>query len=161
MECDGRQQRQWPRPTRPHDKEAGMSEAQQAGVVDDEGRMLGTVEVNAVLPQDIDHVWSVLTTNDGAAALLGDGAQLGSKGEHWRAADGTHGVWRSYHPMEQVRVSWHESEDGPRSIVDLHLEPAGSQTAVRVRHEHVEGDQDALTRRWAAALERIDALAGD
>ena len=89
---------------------------QQAGVVDDEGRVLDRVEVNAVLAHDIDHVWSVLTTNDGAEALLGEGARLGSKGEHWRAADGTHGFWRSYHPMEQVRVSWHASEDAPRSL---------------------------------------------
>lgn len=138
-----------------------MSEAQQAGVVDEEARALDTVEVNAVLAHDIDHVWSVLTTNDGAEALLGEGARLGSKGEHWRAADGTHGVWRSYHPMEQVRVSWHASEDAPRSLVDLHLEPVGDRTAVSLRHEHVEGDHEALTERWTAALARIDALAGD
>ena len=137
-----------------------MSEAQQSGVVDEEGAS-GAVEVNAILSHDIDHVWKVLTTNDGAAALLGEGAQLGSKGEHWRAADGSHGVWRSYHPMEQVRVSWHASEDAPRSLVDLHLQPAGDKTAVSVRHEHVEGDHEALAQRWTAALARIDALAGD
>jgi uncharacterized protein YndB with AHSA1/START domain len=137
-----------------------MSEAQQSGVVEEDG-VADTVEVNALLSHDIDHVWKVLTTNDGAAALLGQGAQLGSKGEHWRAADGTHGVWRSYHPMEQIRVSWHASEDAPRSLVDLHLERAGEQTAVSVRHEHVAGDRDALAQRWATALERIDALAGD
>ncbi len=138
-----------------------MSEAQQSGVVEEEGRAGGAVEVNALLSHDIHHVWKVLTTNDGAAALLGEGAQLGSKGEHWRAADGTHGVWRSYHPMEQVRVSWHASEDAPRSLVDLHLQPAGDKTAVSVRHEHVAGDTEALTQRWTAALARIDALAGD
>ncbi|MGV1029415.1 MAG: SRPBCC domain-containing protein [Dermatophilaceae bacterium] len=137
-----------------------MAEAQQSGVVDEEGTS-GAVEVSALLAHDIDHVWRVLTTNDGAAALLGDGAQLGSKGEHWRASDGTHGVWRSYHPMEQVRVSWHASEDAPRALVDLHLEPAGDRTAVSVRHEPVEGDREALVERWTAALARIDALAGD
>lgn len=138
-----------------------MSEAQQSGVVDDEERALDTVEVSAVLSHDIDHVWSVLTTNDGVAALLGEGARLGSKGEHWRAADGTHGFWRSYHPMEQVRVSWHASEDAPRSLVDLHLEPIGDETSVSLRHEHVAGDHEALTQRWTAALARIDALAGE
>ena len=82
------------------------------------------------------------------------------RGEPWHAADGSHGVWRSYHPMEQVRVSWHASEDAPRSIVDLHLEPAGDQTSVTVRHEPVE-DSAAMSARWRAALERIDSLAGD
>lgn len=134
-----------------------MSDTQQAGVVD---ALSDTVEVSAVLTHDINHVWHVLTTNDGAAAFLGEGATLGSKGEHWRAADGSHGVWRSYHPMEQVRVSWHASEDAPRSIVDLHLAPAGEQTSVTVRHEPVD-DSAGMSARWRAALDRIDALAGD
>lgn len=136
-----------------------MSETQQSGVIEAEDGEGGTVEVNALLEHDLEHVWSVLTTNDGAAALLGKGAELGSKGEHWRAADGSHGVWRSYHPMEQVRVSWHASEDAPRTLVDLHLQPDGTRTAVRLRHEHVSGDRDALAERWTAALDRIDALA--
>jgi hypothetical protein len=104
-------------------------------------------------------VWHVLSTNDGVAAVLGDGATLGNKGEHWRATDGTHGVWRSYHPLEQVRLSWHASEDGPRSLVDLHLAPQGEQTYVSIRHEHVEGDLDSLKARWAAALSRLEAAA--
>ena len=58
-------------------------------------------------------------------------------------------------------MSWHASEDAPRSLVDLHLQPAGDKTAVSVRHEAVEGDREELAQRWTAALERIDALAGD
>lgn len=135
-----------------------MSDTQQAGVVD---ALSDTVEVSAVLTHDINHVWHVLTTNEGAAAFLGEGATLGGKGEPWRATDGTHGVWRTYHPMEQVRVSWHADDDAPRSMVDLHLAADGDQTAVTVRHEHVSGDTEALGARWRAALERIDALAGD
>ncbi len=136
-----------------------MSETQQSGVIEAEDGERDAVEVNALLEHDLEHVWRVLATNDGAAALLGEGAVLGGKGEHWRAADGTHGVWRSYHPMEQVRVSWHASEDAPRTLVDLHLEEAGTKTAVRLRHEHVTGDREALVARWTAALHRIDALA--
>ncbi|HOF64247.1 MAG TPA: SRPBCC domain-containing protein [Dermatophilaceae bacterium] len=135
-----------------------MSDTQQAGVVD---ALSDTVEVSAVLTHDINHVWHVLTTNEGAAAFLGEGATLGGKGEPWHASDGTHGVWRTYHPMEQVRVSWHADDDAPRSMVDLHLAADGDQTAVTVRHEHVSGDTEALGARWRAALERIDALAGD
>ena len=129
-----------------------MSEAQQSGVVDEEGAS-GAVEVNAILSHDIDQVWKVLTTNDGAAALLGEGAQLGSKGEHWRAADGSHGVWRSYHPMEQVRVSWHASEDAPRSLVDLHLRQRGQdrrQRPPRTCRGRPRGARRALDRRAGA-----------
>jgi len=136
-----------------------MSDTQQAEVVDEGSIAPDTIEVSALLPHDLNHVWHVLSTNDGVAAVLGDGATLGNKGEHWRATDGTHGVWRSYHPLEQVRLSWHASEDGPRSLVDLHLAPQGEQTYVSIRHEHVEGDLDSLKARWAAALSRLEAAA--
>ena len=69
-----------------------MSETQAAEVVDEGSTAPDTVEVSAVLTHDISHVWHVLSTNDGVAAFLGEGAKLGNKGEHWQAADGTHGV---------------------------------------------------------------------
>lgn len=136
-----------------------MTESPQAEVVAEDAQEQGTVVVDAVLRHDIDHVWHVLTTNDGAAAFLGEGACLGSKGQTWQAADGTHGVWRSYHPMEQVRVSWHATADAPRSLVDLHLAPQGEQTFVSIRHENVTGDLDGMKARWTEALERLDAAA--
>lgn len=118
-----------------------------------------TVEIDTVLPHSVDHVWRVLTTNDGVQALLGRGARLGGKGEPWHADDGTHGVWRSYHPLEQVRVSWHADADSPRSLVDLHLAPEGDGTRVLLRHEPAGPDRAALQQRWSDALERLDALA--
>ena len=117
------------------------------------------VEVDTVLTHPVDHVWKALTTSDGAQALLGRGATLGGKGEPWRAEDGTHGVWRSYHPLEQVRVSWHADADAPRSLVDLTLAAEGEGTRVRLRHEHVDGDPAALRQRWSEALTRLDDLA--
>lgn len=120
------------------------------------------IEVDTVMSHPVDHVWKVLTTNDGVQALLGSGATLGGKGEPWHAADGTHGVWRSYHPLEQVRVSWHADADAPRSLVDLHLVPEGEQTRVSVRQEPAGVDSastEALRQRWSEALTRLDALA--
>ncbi len=140
-----------------------MSDTQQAEVVDEGAPTPGVVEVSMLLTHDLDHVWRVLSTNDGVAAFLGEGATLGNKGEPWRAADGTHGVWRSYHPREQVRLSWHASADAPRSVVDLHLAPSGAQTQVSIRHEliDVSTDAEALRSRWSDALSRIDAAAED
>ncbi len=123
------------------------------------------VEVDTVLEHPVDHVWRVLTTNDGAAALLGRGARLGGKGEPWRADDGSHGVWRSYHPMQQVRVSWHADADAPRSLVDLHLVAEGESTRVSLRHDLTGARSDqrpdgaAMQQRWSAALDRLDDLA--
>jgi uncharacterized protein YndB with AHSA1/START domain len=117
------------------------------------------VEIDTVLAHPVDHVWRVLTTNDGVQALLGSGARLGGKGEPWRADDGSHGVWRSYHPLEQVRVSWHADADAPRSLVDLHLAPEGDSTRVSLRLEPAGPNSAALKQRWSDALNRLDALA--
>jgi uncharacterized protein YndB with AHSA1/START domain len=142
-----------------------MSDPAASEMVDGKPRSQGVVEVDTVLPHPVEHVWRVLTTNDGAQALLGSGARLGGKGEPWHAEDGSHGVWRSYHPMEQVRVSWHADADAPRSLVELHLAPEGAGTRVSLRHDLGDAaatsapDGAAMQQRWSAALDRLDALA--
>ena len=76
-----------------------------------------SVRVTRVVARPLDSVWEVLMKPHGAEALLGEGGQLGSKGEDWRAADGTYGVTRSFHPKEQIRFSWHASDGAPRTLV--------------------------------------------
>jgi uncharacterized protein YndB with AHSA1/START domain len=119
------------------------------------------IEVSRVAPLPIDEVWRVLTTSDGAEALLGSGAHLGGKGERWRSADGSHGVVRSYHPMEQIRISWHADEHGPATLVELNLTREGEGTRLGLRHEQIPGDatDKSLQQRWEAALGRIGANA--
>jgi len=115
------------------------------------------IEVSRVVPRPIDEVWQVLTTAAGAEALLGSGAQLGTKGEPWHSADGSHGVVRSYHPMQQVRLSWHADEHAPATTVDLQLTAEGESTRLDLRHENVPDAAVAadLTRRWETALVQI------
>jgi len=117
------------------------------------------IEVSRVAPLPIDEVWRVLTTSAGAEALLGAGAHLGGKGEAWRSVDGSHGVVRSYHPMEQIRLSWHADEHGPATLVELNLAPDGEGTRLGLRHEQVQGIalNKGLQQRWEAALGRIGA----
>ena len=115
------------------------------------------IEVSRVVPFPIDKVWQLLTTAAGAEALLGKGAKLGTKGEPWHCADGTYGVVRSYHPMEQMRLTWHADEHAAATLVDLRLTPEGSDTRLDLRHEHL--DDAALGKRmpqhWDEALGRI------
>lgn len=122
----------------------------------------GTVHVTRTVPCSAEHVWECLITREGTEALLGPGAFLGSKGETWRSEDGTHGVVRSYHPLEQLRVSWHGSEDDPASLVDLHLVPDGDATRLDLVHErlHDGDDPDGLRRRWDDALGRLGEVCG-
>ncbi len=105
-------------------------------------------------------VWSALMTPAGNEALLGAGGRLGSKSEDWNADDGTCGVTRSFHPMEQIRFSWHADEDAPRTIVDLRLSEVDGRTQLDLKHEQLQSDVDlgALSSRWDGALSRIAAL---
>ena len=121
---------------------------------------LHVVEVTRTIPAPPDQVWQLMTSAPGAAALLGEGAVLGGKGETWRTADGPHGVVRSYHPLEQLRVSWHADDDAPASLVEMDLRPDGDGTELVVRHERVaDGASVDLRQHWSAAVDRLAAHA--
>lgn len=129
------------------------SEVQAAGKTDGPPVVQVSRSVNATLT----HVWEVLISPAGSAALLGEGAVLGSKGEPYHCEDGTSGVVRSYHPLEQLRVSWHETADAPATIVEVDLRTEGDHTVLDLRQDHltVASDVDALAARWGAALDRV------
>ncbi len=116
-----------------------------------------TIEVVQHVPRPLGEVWARLTQREGIEAFLGEGAMLGTKGDPWRAADGTYGVLRSYHPEQQIRVSWHASADAVNTLVDLQMRPEGEGTVLTLRHQHLTDDLDraALTARWDAALRRL------
>lgn len=117
-----------------------------------------TVTVSRTVSHPLKSVWDVLMAPQGANALLGEGGELGNKGSSWRASDGTYGVTRSFHPLEQIRFSWHADDQSPASLVDLHMRADGDDvTVLEIVHDHLpaDADRDWLRSHWAAALERI------
>ncbi len=117
-----------------------------------------TVVVRRSVSQSLKDVWKLLVTQEGAEALLGPGGSLGDKGDSWHANDGSYGVVRSYHPLEQIRFSWHVAEDTPKTLVDVHLLTGeDGQTVLEIRHDHIPGyfDHGKITRHWEDALDRI------
>src|SRR4249919_12668 len=108
-----------------------------------------TVRVARTVSAPVVHVWEVLVSPAGAAALLGAGAALGGKGEPYHCADGTSGVVRSYHPLEQLRVSWHATPDSPPTVVEIDLRAAGDGTVVDLHHDRIDDEdlRDALQVR--------------
>lgn len=133
------------------------SEAQIAGKPGDPLEVTASRRVTAPLSR----VWEVLVSSRGSAALLGPGAVLGAKGEPYHCDDGPSGVLRSYHPLEQLRVSWHETIDAPVTVVKLDLRADGDGTWLDLKHDHLPSDADtaALTARWVVALEAVAAVA--
>ena len=121
-----------------------------------------TVTVSRSVSQPVKEIWKLLVTREGAEALLGAGGELGDKGDSWHAADGTFGVIRSYHPLEQIRFSWHAAEEAPKTIVEVDLSAAEDGTRVEIRHDHIPlyYDATALTHKWEKALEKLAAAAG-
>ena len=117
------------------------------------------VHASAQTPASPEQVWQHLITAAGTEALLGSGARLGSKGETWHASDGSYGVVRSYHPLEQLRVTWHPHEDGPLSMLDLQLHPDGEGTRVDLYHEGrgIAGDPRGDHDHWQQALDTLVA----
>jgi uncharacterized protein YndB with AHSA1/START domain len=115
------------------------------------------VHATATVPAPAQEVWRHLVSPDGTEALLGEGARLGSKGEPWSATDGSHGVVRSFHPVEQVRVTWHPHEDGPLSLLDVQLHAHGDGTRVDLYHEGhgIAGDPRGDLQHWEDALGRL------
>ena len=120
---------------------------------------LPAVRVSRAVSAPVTHVWEVLVSSAGAQALLGPGAELGTKGEPYHCEDGTRGVLRSYHPLEQLRVSWHATPDAPPSVVEVDLRRDGDQTLLDLSQTHLpEGsDVQALSTRWSRHLDELAA----
>lgn len=116
-----------------------------------------SVKVTRVVAKPLREVWDALMQPGGAEPLLGEGGALGSKGEDWQATDGTYGVTRSFHPMEQIRFSWHASQGSPRTLVEVDFKEADGGTQVDLTHDFLpdDADVDALTSRWEEALDRL------
>ena len=112
------------------------------------------VTTSKAVAAPLTHVWEVLISPAGSQALLGEGAVLGAKGESYHCADGTYGVVRSYHPLEQLRVSWHSGADDPATIVEVDLRADGDTTVVDLSQTHLHDglDLDALAQRWEQGL---------
>lgn len=132
--------------------ESGSGEAGAASTAAQEG-----VRVTRTVQAPVAEVWRVLTGPGGAEALLGAGAAFGGKGEPWRCADGASGVLRSFHPLEQLRWSFHETPEAPATIVELDLVDEGGTTRLDLRHDGVT-DAATYEARWSDALDRVGAL---
>ncbi len=119
-----------------------------------------TVVVSKVVSHPLKSVWNVLMTKGGNEALLGPGGELGAKGDNWEAEDGTYGVTRSFHPMEQIRFSWHANADAPRTMVDLRIQPEGDEaTRIEITQSPIAAGLDVAAQEahWNDALGRIES----
>ena len=121
----------------------------------------GRVDIARTVGQPVGAVWQALISPQGTGIWLGEGAMLGGKGESYHCTDGSTGVVRSYHPLEQLRVSWHADDYAPATLIEVDLVPDGDSTTVRVQHDGISdaGQRAALESRWSARLDDLAAYA--
>jgi uncharacterized protein YndB with AHSA1/START domain len=117
----------------------------------------GRVAIARTVSQPAGAVWQALISPQGAGIWLGEGAVLGGKGESYHCSDGTTGVVRSYHPLEQLRVSWHADDYAPATLIEVDLVPDGDTTTIRLHHDGISdtGQRAALETRWNSRLDDL------
>lgn len=123
---------------------------------------VGTVPVHLsrTVPESPTRVWELLVSSTGTQALLGSGATIGAKGQTYHADDGSQGVVRSFHPLEQLRLSWHASPDAQGCLVEIDLSPAGAGTTLDLSVAKLPDGVDAetLLHRFRGGLDDLVRL---
>jgi uncharacterized protein YndB with AHSA1/START domain len=116
------------------------------------------VHVRLTVSSQVGAVWQALVSPEGTAVWLGEGAVLGDKGQSYHCADGSAGVVRSFHPLEQLRLSWHSGADVEPSLIELDVTAEGNHTRLRLWHDGLPLDQRAqMQTRWQQRLETLFA----
>jgi uncharacterized protein YndB with AHSA1/START domain len=114
------------------------------------------VHVHVTFGAPVGVVWQALVSPEGTATWLGAGAVLGDKGQSYHCADGTAGVVRSFHPLEQLRLSWHQDTEEEPSLIEVDLAVEGTGTSLRLWHDGLPTAQrPAMLAHWQ---ERLAAL---
>jgi uncharacterized protein YndB with AHSA1/START domain len=114
------------------------------------------VHVHLILPAPVGVVWEALVSPEGTATWLGEGAVLGDKGQSYHCADGTAGVVRSFHPLEQLRLSWHHEVDLEPSLIEIDLAVEGAGTSLRLWHDGLPvAERPAMREHWQKRLRTL------
>lgn len=112
------------------------------------------VYVRRVLPGSTVVVWQSLVSPQGTAVWLGPGAVIAGKGQTYMSDEGDAGVVRSYHPLEQLRLSWHSSAEDETSLVEVDLTPVAGGTRLRLWHEGLPPVlRSTMQERWEHRLD--------
>lgn len=129
------------------------------GMTKDAGWQIG---VSRTLPVPLDRAWGLLTSAEGAALWLGEGAELPTEpGRTFNADDGSSGELRSFRPGDRVRVKWHPAGWAHDSTVQVSVSGGDDKTTIRFHQEHlVDADERERQRaHWQRVLGQVgDAL---
>lgn len=127
------------------------------GQTKDAGFQIG---VSKTVPHPVETVWAYLTSPEGIAAWLGEGAELGTeKGDGYITAEGTTGELRSFHANDRVRLTWRPRDWDHDTTVQVAVSDAGGRTVLRFHQEWLADGDERLRQRehWREVLDRVVA----
>lgn len=112
------------------------------------------VYVRRVVPGSAGVVWQTLVSPQGTSVWLGHGAVLAGRGQTYLSDDGDAGVVRSFHPLEQLRLSWQMGAEDEASLVEVDLTPVAGGTRLRLWHEGLPSTlRVPMQQRWEHRLD--------
>jgi uncharacterized protein YndB with AHSA1/START domain len=128
------------------------------GLSKDAGWEIG---VSKTLPYSVPELWEFVSSAEGIAVWLGEGAVLGEPGSSYETTDGTTGEVRSKNENDRIRVTWRPADWSQDSTVQVALSGSGAKTVLRFHQERLaDAEQRARQRtHWqqvmAAVIERL------
>src|SRR5215207_10427491 len=101
-----------------------MAGARPVGLTRDAGWEVG---VSRTVPHALDEVWRLLTSDEGLALWLGEGARLDPvRGSRYATADGTEGEVRGYREGNRIRLTWRPPGWSHDSTLQVAVTPGGA-----------------------------------
>ncbi len=113
------------------------------------------------LPIPLEDAWQRITSPQGLALWLGEGADLTlAKGETCRLADGTQVAVRVFTPLSHVRLAWQPPGWERPSVIQARVIPRGEKTVIAFHQEHLPGPREREIRRahFQAALSALENM---
>ncbi|MBT0769246.1 SRPBCC domain-containing protein [Kineosporia sp. J2-2] len=112
------------------------------------------VFVRKIFPGSAGHVWQALVSPEGTQIWLGQGAVLLGSGQGYLNEEGDGGIVRSFHPLEQLRLTWHSGLDQDTSLVEIDLTPVAGGTRLRLWHEGLQAAlRQTMQDQWEHRLD--------
>jgi uncharacterized protein YndB with AHSA1/START domain len=136
-----------------------MSE-RPVGLTKDAGWEIG---VSRTFPVSPEAAWDAITSPEGVAIWVGEGAGLGSeRGDAYATADGTEGELRSRRPGDRVRLTRRLPGREDAAIVQVVVRPAASGASIRFHTERLRDaeEREAMREHWRGVLDELGELLG-
>lgn len=119
------------------------------------------IGVRRTLPVEQPAIWDLLTSPEGLAIWLGEGADLPlTRGETYTLADGSSGELRVLKPYSHLRITWQPGSYPRPSLIQVRAIARKAKTEIAFHQEHLPGPEARSERQtfFVHALDRLEAL---